>query len=121
MFFLKFCLSRRKKEKCKTFLVENYGKMVLSDFSLHSIGVILFRNQKYSLYNSFISDVIPNIKVASIGKNRYSRLKELAVRFNLDFDDSYQAVLSEEFKLAIVTMDKDFERIKNHIKIKFLK
>jgi len=119
--FLEILLEQEKKEKCKSFLVENFGAIVLSDFSLHSIGVILFRNQKYSLYNSFINDVIPNIKVASIEKNRYSRLEELAVRFNLDFDDSYQAVLSEDFNLTVVTMDKDFERIKKHIKIKFLK
>ncbi|MBW6537080.1 MAG: PIN domain-containing protein [Mariniphaga sp.] len=72
------------------------------------------------MFNSFINDVIPNIKVASI-ENRYSRLEELAVRFNLDFDDSYQAVLSEDHNLTIVTMDKDFERIKKRIRIKFLK
>ncbi len=118
--FLEILLEQEKKEKCKSFLVENFGTIVLSDFSLHSIGVILFRNQKYSLYNSFINDVIPNIKVASIEKNRYSRLEELAVRFNLDFDDSYQVVLSEDFNLTVVTMDKDFEQIKKHIKIKFL-
>lgn len=118
--FLEILLEQEKKEKCKSFLVENYGKLVLSVFSLHSIGVILFRNHKYSLYNSFINDVIPNIKVASIEKNRYYRLEELAVRFNLDFDDSFQAVLAEDLELTVVTMDKDFERIKKHIKIKFL-
>ena len=118
--FLEILLEQDKKEKCKSFLIENYGKIVLSDFSLHSIGVILFRNQKHNLYNSFINDVIPNIKVASIEKSRYSRIEEFAVRFNLDFDDSFQAVLAEELNLTIVTMDKDFEKIKKHIKIKFL-
>lgn len=118
--FLEILLEQEKKEKCKSFLVKNYGEIVLSDFSLHSIGVILFRNQKYSLYNSFINDVIPNIKVASIDKVKYSKLEEFAVKFNLDFDDAFQAVLAEEFNLTIATMDKDFERIKKHIKIKFL-
>jgi len=118
--FLEILLEQENKEKCKSFLVKNYGEIVLSDFSLHSIGVILFRNQKYSLYNSFINDVIPNIKVASIEKSGYSRLREFAVQFNLDFDDSFQEVLSEELNLTIVTMDKDFERIKKHIKIKSL-
>ncbi|MEE4286662.1 MAG: PIN domain-containing protein [Mariniphaga sp.] len=119
--FLEILLEQEKKEKCKSFLVENYGKIVLSDFSLHSIGVILFRNQKYSLYSSFINDVIPKVKIASIEKGKYFRIEEFAVQFNLDFDDSYQAVISEDLNLTIVTMDKDFEQIKKHIKIKFLK
>jgi predicted nucleic acid-binding protein len=119
--FLEILLEQEKKEKCKSFLVENYGKIVLSDFSLHSKGVILFRNQKYSLYSSFINDVIPKVKIASIEKGKYFRIEEFAVQFNLDFDDSYQAVISEDLNLTIVTMDKDFEQIKKHIKIKFLK
>jgi predicted nucleic acid-binding protein len=93
--FLEILLEQEKKEKCKSFLVENYGKIVLSDFSLHSIGVILFRNQKYSLYSSFINDVIPKVKIASIEKGKYFRIEEFAVQFNLDFDDSFQAVLAE--------------------------
>lgn len=86
----------------------------MSEFSLHSIGVIIFRNQKHNLFNSFLNDVIPNIKVASLEENEYSKLEELAVRYNLDFDDSFQAVLSEELNLTIVIMDKDFERKKTH-------
>jgi predicted nucleic acid-binding protein len=119
--FLEILLEQDKKEKCKSFLVENYGKIVLSEFSLHSIGVILFRNQKHNLFNSFLNDVIPNIKLASLEESEYSKLEEFAVRYNLDFDDSFQAVLSEELNLTIVTMDKDFERKKKRIKIKFLK
>ena len=119
--FLEILLDQEKKEKCKSFLTENYGKIVLSDFSLHSIGVILFRNQKYSLYSSFINDVIPKVKIASIEKGKYFRIEKFAVQFNLDFDDSYQAVISEDLNLTIVTRDKDFEQIKKHIKIKFLK
>ncbi|MGC9353430.1 MAG: type II toxin-antitoxin system VapC family toxin [Mariniphaga sp.] len=119
--FLEILLEQDKKEKCKLFLVENYGKIVLSEFSLHSIGVILFRNQKYNIFNSFVNDVVPNIKVASLEESEYSKLEEFAVRYNLDFDDSFQAALSEELNLTIVTMDKDFERIKKRVKIKFLK
>jgi predicted nucleic acid-binding protein len=119
--FLEILLDQEKKEKCKSFLTENYGKIVLSDFSLHSIGGILFRNKKYSLYNIFINEIVPNIKIASIEKGKHFRIEEFAVQFNLDFDDSYQAVISEDLNLTIVTMDKDFEQIKKHIKIKFLK
>lgn len=73
--FLEILLEQDKKEKCKLFLVENYGKIVLSEFSLHSIGVILFRNQKYNIFNSFVNDVVPNIKVASLEESEYSKLE----------------------------------------------
>ena len=40
--FLEVLLTQEKKETCKKFLDENIKNLYISDFSLHSIGVILF-------------------------------------------------------------------------------
>jgi predicted nucleic acid-binding protein len=118
--FLEILLEQEKKEKCKSFLVKNFGELVFSDFSLHSVGIILFRNQKHDLFLSFINDVLPKIQLTSIEKHEFSELENFASRFHLDFDDAYQATLAKELNLTIVTMDKDFERIKKSIKVKFI-
>ena len=42
--FPEVLLAQEKRELCKNFLNANIGSLYISDFSLHSIGVILFRN-----------------------------------------------------------------------------
>jgi hypothetical protein len=44
--FLEVLLSQEKKDVCKKILDANIGNQYLSDFSLHSIGVILFKMDK---------------------------------------------------------------------------
>jgi len=58
--FLEILLSQDKKEHCKMFLNNNIGILNMTDFSFHSIGVILFRYAKEDIFQKFIEDVIPN-------------------------------------------------------------
>ena len=44
--FLEILLSQEQKDICKEFLVSKIEQIYISDFSLHSIGVILFKNNK---------------------------------------------------------------------------
>jgi len=44
--FLEILLGQDKKEECKKFLEDNVGDFAITDFTLHSIGVILFRYGK---------------------------------------------------------------------------
>ena len=44
--FLEILLMQDKKESCKKFLDNNIGNLNFTDFSLYSIGVILFRYGK---------------------------------------------------------------------------
>lgn len=55
--FLEIFLGQDKKDECKAFLKENIGKFSISDFSLHSIGIILFRNDMNSSFTDFIRDI----------------------------------------------------------------
>lgn len=40
---LEILLKQAKAEKCKVFLEKYFSECALSDFSLHSIGVLLFK------------------------------------------------------------------------------
>jgi len=117
--FLEILLGQKKSADCKRILADNINSIFISDFSLHSIGVILFRNRQEKVFNSFVTDVLPKIEIVSLSIKSYKNLSKLN-KYNLDFDDSYQYKVAEEQELTILTMDKDFMRVKDKIKVKFL-
>jgi predicted nucleic acid-binding protein len=113
--FLEILLKRAKKEGCKKFLNENIGNLNITDFSLHSIGVILFRYQRKNLFHEFIEDVLPKVDLLSLPKGYYSDLLEANKGLGLDFDDAYQYCVARYYRLQIATLDKDFEKSKDII------
>jgi len=44
--FLEILLDQEKKSACQKFISKNSDKIAISDFSFHSIAVILFRYKK---------------------------------------------------------------------------
>jgi predicted nucleic acid-binding protein len=118
--FLEILLTQEKREICKRFLDANVGNLHISDFSLHSIGVILFRNNKEGIFKKFVEDVIPKVKIIGLSKESYKDLPEIKKKFDLDFDDAYQYKVVKDHNLEIVTMDNDFEKVEHEIKVMFL-
>jgi len=111
--FLEVILSQDKKENCKNFLNKNIGKINITDFSLHSICIILLRYGKEDIFQKFIKDVLPNVKILSLPLELYSEIVSIKRRLNLDFDDIYQYSVAKFYKLKLVTMDRDFKKVKD--------
>ena len=105
---------------CKKVLIDNLGNIVISDFSLHSIGVILFRFRREKIFGNFIQDVLPNIELVTLSGDGYKDLSKVSEECHLDFDDAYQFKTAEENTLTIVTMDRHFERVKDRIEVLFV-
>src|SRR3989304_6651722 len=118
--FLEILLSQERQEACKRFLVMAIGNICISDFSLHSIGVILFRNNKENIFQKFAKDVIPKVRIVTLSKESYKDLVEIRNKLELDFDDAYQYKVANDYNLEIVTMDNDFKKVKRDIKVIFL-
>ena len=108
--FLEILLSQKQKDICKEFLVSNIEHIYISDFSLHSIGVILFRNKKETVFNKFVKDIIQKIKILTLSEELYSDLGEIKEEFGLDFDDAYQYAIGETLNLQLVSFDGDFDK-----------
>lgn len=115
--FLEVLLAGDKAETCKAFLAQNPGKIHISDFSLHSVGVILFRQRQELVFKAFFEDVSINTQILSLSKESYLKLPEIRQRFNLDFDDAYQFQVAEDHSLAIATMDRDFNRVQGQLEV----
>lgn len=117
--FLEILLNQSKKEDCKDFLASNEGNLFITDFSLHSIGVILFKNNKEKVFSRFIEDVLPRVNLITLSERNYKKLSTSKKDFDLDFDDAYQLNVALENKLKIATMDRDFEKVSKILDIIF--
>jgi predicted nucleic acid-binding protein len=83
--------------------------MIISDFSFHSIGIIMTELNKESAFLLFIEDIFENGNLTSItiGHNSMSELIDSMKKYDLDFDDAYQYTCAKNYDLEIVSYDKD--------------
>jgi SAM-dependent methyltransferase len=67
-------------------------QLLMSDFTLHSIGVILGRLEEGAVFTQFVQDVLVDGGVVLIGLAPAAMQRVVAVmeRYQLDFDDAYQ-------------------------------
>jgi predicted nucleic acid-binding protein len=101
-------------------LADFEGRVFLSEFSVHSIGVILFRQKKFNVFNSFITDVANNGTIISLSLIKYPQISALAQKYQLDFDDALQAAVAFENDLGIITIDRDFKKVAKDLKVRFV-
>ena len=110
---LEILLQRNRAAECRALLARpDEHEFFLSDFSLHTVGVILFRHGRRVLFRQFIDDMILNgaVVVAALYAGELQPVNDFAQQFNLDFDDAYQCAVAEKFDLTIVSFDADFDR-----------
>ena len=109
--WLERLLDQEKSETVSLFLdqipLEN---VFVSDFTVHSIGVILSRSKKFDVFANFLNDLFLNAQIEqhSLSPGELMHVISNMQEFNLDFDDAYQLSVSQKYDLVIVTFDKDF-------------
>jgi len=88
------------------------GHLHLTDFSLFSIGIVLFRDKAPDLYAEWLGDLLGpgGLRVVRLTPEQLQKLPQIAQQFQLDFDDAYQYVAAAETGLEIVSFDADFDR-----------
>src|SRR5271165_886266 len=103
--FLEILLNQAGHKKCETFLQNEKGAAWMSDFTLHSIGVLLFRQKRPHVFTRFAADTLPQFTVLSLNKPGYSNVTDANARYGLDFDDAYQLAVAMENGLGVATQD----------------
>jgi len=86
--------------------------LFMTDFTLHSIGVIMARFGQVQGYMSFLTGlgVDRGFGVIGIDFARLGHIANTCAGFKLDFDDAYQYVAAEQNNLTLVSLDADFDR-----------
>ena len=116
--FLEVMLGRSRSRECKELLeMLRDGKIkgIVTDFTIHSIIVLLDRLKRHDVLKDFLLSLTAYkglyIYTTSIGEE--VRAVDLAKEIGLDMDDAiqYSASLSINAK-AIISFDKDFDGLK---------
>lgn len=118
--FLEILLGQNKEQECQEFINNNIGELAISDFSIYSIGIILFKNKLSKVFKDFIDDFLTMVRISSLPLENYDEVISLYNSATLDFDDSYHTALAQAFDFKVVTMDNDFKKVQDEIDIVFL-
>ena len=111
--FLEVFLDQENSEEARELLNKcERHDFFISDFTFHSIGLLLFRRKQYDTYRQFLNDMIftAGVKIISLSPDDTESIIGSAQKFNLDFDDAYQYAVASNRELQIVSFDKDFDR-----------
>jgi predicted nucleic acid-binding protein len=111
--FLEIILSQERAEEAKNLLRKSgENELFMTDYSLHSIGLLLFRKKQHEVFQSFMEDVLLNggIGLLSLYFSEMERVILASQKFGLDFDDAYQYAVSARHDLVLISFDTDFLR-----------
>ncbi|MBI5373887.1 MAG: PIN domain-containing protein [Candidatus Schekmanbacteria bacterium] len=111
--FLEILLQQEKTEEARKLLsmVEKH-EFYVTDFSFHSIGVLLFRRSQHQIFRKFVNEMILEMGVTLMVPTleEMDAITNIAEEFKLDFDDAYQYACAKKYGLTIVSFDSDFDR-----------
>ena len=84
----------------------------ITDYSLHSIGLLLFRRKQHEAFRAFTEDILINggIGLLSLLPNDMGSVIISSQKFALDFDDAYQYAIAGRNDAVLVSFDTDFQR-----------
>jgi len=118
--FLEVILRQERVALCESILREREKRIAISDFSLHSIGIYLFRTKRENVFLDFLADIDGLVTILSLELKDYPQIYGNRKRHNLDYDDSYQLTVAETFGIELISLDKDFRGVESPIKITVL-
>jgi len=85
--------------------------LFITDFSFHSIGVVMGRLDKMNAFLNFINDIFiyGAVSIVRLDHKDMKRLAQVMERFKLDFDDAYQYTAAEKHAITLVSFDGHFD------------
>ncbi|MDE0010572.1 MAG: PIN domain-containing protein [Candidatus Poribacteria bacterium] len=110
--FLEALLRQERTAEVQSFLQSvDLNTIFITDFSVYSIGIALFRLKNFTLFTRFMDDmVVDGIRILSLTLEDLKTLNQPIQRFNIDFDDTYQYTAAVRYNLQLISFDRDFDR-----------
>ena len=110
---LEISLDQEKAEESRQFLNSfQEHEFFMTDFSIHSIGVILYFRDRKEGFQYFLHDVISkmDVGIAVLSLEDMNGVLEVSEKFGLDFDDSYQYMAAKKYGLTLVSFDSHSDK-----------
>ena len=111
--WLELLLEQEKTAEVKSFFKKvDLNDIYVTEFSIYSIGIILSRYGKSSIFRDFITDLIyeSHVEIVRLEGEDYYMIIEAIEQYSLDFDDAYQYAAAKKMNLKLVSFDSDFNR-----------
>jgi len=111
--FLEIILSQETAEDAKELLVKSaQHEFFITDYCLHSIGLLQFRKKQHEAFKAFVDDVLLNggIGLLSLYSGEMGAVISASQKFGLDFGDAYQYAIAARYDLVLISFDTDFQR-----------
>ena len=110
--FLEALLHQERTAEVESFFQSvDLDTIFMTDFSLYSIGIALFRLKNFTLFTRFVEDmIVDGVSVLSLTPEDLKTLDQPIQKFNLDFDDVYQYTVAEKYNLQLISFDHDFDQ-----------
>ena len=111
--WLERLLDQERSEEVGRFLdMVPSEQLFVTDFTFHSIGVILSRLNRGVAFLQFVRDAFIDgaVCLVHLEPEDMNVLLKVMEKFQLNFDDAYQYVAAERYDLTIVSFDSDFDR-----------
>jgi uncharacterized protein len=111
--FLEIILSQERANEAKELLLKaDQHEFFITDYSLHSVGLLLFRRKQHEAFRAFVEDVLLNggIGLLSLNSDEMEEVISTSQKFGLDFDDAYQYAVADRHDLILISFDTDFQR-----------
>lgn len=82
-----------------------------TDFTLHSIGIVLGRFDQLEALSWFVRDIFVDsvVMLIHVYPNDMEAILHAIKELHLDFDDAYRYVAAEKFNLTLASFDSDFD------------
>jgi len=114
--WLERLLNQDKSDEVGEFLKQvSASELSVTDFTFHSICVVLTRLGRSDILLDFVQDVFVEsaVNLVSIRPEQTHAVIDEIKKYRLDFDDAYQYVAAEENALTLISFDTDFDRTGN--------
>lgn len=87
------------------------NRLLITDFSFHSIGVILLRLGRPEAFLRFTEDLFTDgaVRLVALDPADMGWVAAAASDYHLDFDDAYQYVAAEQNDVPLVSFDDEFD------------
>lgn len=115
--FLEILLDQKESSICLKVLelLDANSPGFISHFSLHAIEAITGRSGRFTLLSKFLQSLNQNpfLDCLTTTIDEDIEITRLAPRVGLDFDDTMQYYLARKRNLTLVSLDRDFVKIKD--------
>ena len=111
--WLERLLNQEKSDEAGRFLEAVSARdLFVTDFTFHSICLILTRLKRSNVLLDFVEDVFVDgaVHLVSLKPRDTKALIGAIDKYGLDLDDAYQYVSAEQNVLTIISFDGDFDK-----------